>query len=99
MIIAISPATRKKPNDVIRYRCPMILWSVVDSQSARTEPLRGLRGGVTGRVVGCSSVVTERSLLHCSALLAARHCSALLAGRRWSALLAVRRPTAGTARG
>ena len=72
MIIAITPAARKKPNDVIRYRCPMILWSVVDSQSARTEPLRGLRGGVTGRIVGRSSVVTERSLLPCSALVAAR---------------------------
>ena len=40
MIMAISPATMKNPNDVIRYRWPMILWSVVDSQSARIEPLR-----------------------------------------------------------
>ena len=40
MIIAISPPTMKKPNEVIRYRWPMILWSVVDSHSARMLPLR-----------------------------------------------------------
>ncbi len=38
MIMAISPATRKKKNEVIRYRWPMILWSVDNSQSASTEP-------------------------------------------------------------
>ena len=48
MIIAIRPAARKKPNEVIRYRWPMILWSVVDSQAASSEPLRGLRGAATG---------------------------------------------------
>ena len=71
MIMAISPPAMKNPNDVIRYRCPMILWSVEDSQSAMTEPLRTLRGAVTGRVDCCSSVVTERSLLPCAAMPAA----------------------------
>ncbi len=40
MIMAIRPPIRKNANDVIRYRWPMILWSVEDSQSARIEPLR-----------------------------------------------------------
>ena len=71
MIIAIRPATMKNPNDVIRYRCPMTLWSVEDSQSAMTEPLRALRGAVTGRTGRGSSVVTERSLLPCAARPAA----------------------------
>ena len=41
---AITPATRKKKNEVIRYRCPMILWSVEDSQYARMLPLRSVFG-------------------------------------------------------
>jgi hypothetical protein len=40
MISAIRPAIRKKANEVIRYRCPMTLWSVEDSQSASSEPFR-----------------------------------------------------------
>ncbi len=40
MIMAITPPTRKKKNEVIRYRWPMTLWSVDDSQSASSEPLR-----------------------------------------------------------
>ena len=48
MIIAIRPPMRKNPNEVIRYRWPMTLWSVEDSQSAIIEPLRALRGAVTG---------------------------------------------------
>ena len=43
MIIAIRPPTRKNPKDVIRYRWPMTLWSVEDSQSAMIEPLRARR--------------------------------------------------------
>ena len=43
MIMAIRPPIRKNANEVIRYRCPMTLWSVEDSQSARIEPLRSLR--------------------------------------------------------
>ena len=41
--IAMIPANRKNTNDVIRYMCPMILWSVEDSHPARTEPLRSVR--------------------------------------------------------
>jgi len=48
MIIAIRPAAGKNPNDVIRYRCPITLWSVVASQAASSERLRGLRGAATG---------------------------------------------------
>ena len=40
MTMAMMPAMMKKPNDVIRYMYPMTLWSVDDSQPARTEPLR-----------------------------------------------------------
>ncbi len=40
MIMAIRPAIRKKMNEVIRYRWPITLWSVDDSQSASREPLR-----------------------------------------------------------
>ena len=39
---AMTPAHRKKKNEVIRYRCPMILWSVDDSQYARIDPLRSV---------------------------------------------------------
>ena len=42
MSIAITPAHRKKKNEVMRYRCPMILWSVEDSQYARMLPLRSV---------------------------------------------------------
>ena len=35
----------------------MTLWSVEESQSAMSEPLRGLRGAVTGSGVG---VLIER---------------------------------------
>ena len=40
MIMAIRPPVRKNPNDVIRYRWPITLWSVVDSHAASSEPLR-----------------------------------------------------------
>ena len=63
---AMIPASRKKMNDVIRYRCPMILWSVEDSQPARIEPLRSVRAAraVTARRAadGSSRVVTGCSL-------------------------------------
>src|ERR1700677_2424483 len=57
MIMAIRPATRKNPNDVIRYRWPMTLWSVEDSQSASTDPLRPYAGAAVVST-GCSIVVT-----------------------------------------
>ena len=57
MIIAIRPAIRKNPNDVIRYRCPMILWSVEDSQLARIDPLRPYCSKACCST-GCSTVVT-----------------------------------------
>ncbi len=47
MIRAITPANRKNANEVIRYRWPMILWSVEDSQLASNDPLR-LRYGPGG---------------------------------------------------
>jgi hypothetical protein len=62
MIIAIMPAMRKNPKDVIRYRWPMTLWSVEESQSAMIEPLRALRGEVTAAWAGFSSVVTGHLL-------------------------------------
>ena len=40
MIMAIRPPIRKKMNEVIRYRWPITLWSVEESQSASREPLR-----------------------------------------------------------
>ena len=46
MMSAMTPAIRKKKNEVIRYRCPMILWSVEDSQYARIFPLRRVLGVV-----------------------------------------------------
>src|SRR6266480_6364137 len=59
MIMAISPATMKKPNDVIRYRWPMILWSVVDSQLASNDPLREPPGPAPGPAcTGRAKVVT-----------------------------------------
>ena len=61
MIMAIRPAIRKNPNEVIRYRWPMILWSVVDSQLARIEPLRSGAIPVPGVTTGCSTVVTSRT--------------------------------------
>ncbi len=36
--IASSPANRKKPNAVTRYRLPMTLWSVVLNHRSSTEP-------------------------------------------------------------
>ncbi len=39
---AMIPAQQKKKNEVIRYMCPITLWSVDDSQPARIDPL--LRG-------------------------------------------------------
>jgi hypothetical protein len=36
----LVPADRKKKNDVIRYMCPITLWSVDDSHPASTEPFR-----------------------------------------------------------
>ena len=58
MIMAIRPAIRKNANDVIRYRWPMILWSVVDSQLASSDPLRAAYGPVPWVSTGCSTVVT-----------------------------------------
>ena len=49
MSSAMIPAPRKNTNDVIRYMCPMILWSVEESQPASTEPLRSVRCGAGGR--------------------------------------------------
>ena len=75
MIIAIMPPTRKKKNDVIRYRWPMILWSVDDSQSARIEPLWYGRwvtvgdGNASGGA-GCSNVVTEHLQMRSAATAA-----------------------------
>ena len=60
MISAMIPAHRKKKNDVIRYRCPMILWSVEDSQKARMFPLRSVRGVWMTRAC-CSVVLTACS--------------------------------------
>ena len=57
MIMAIRPAIRKNPNDVIRYRCPMILWSVEESQLARIDPLRPYCSRACCST-GCSTVVT-----------------------------------------
>ncbi len=58
MIMAMRPAARKNPKDVIRYRWPMTLWSVEESQSAMIEPLRARRGEVSAAWAGFSSVVT-----------------------------------------
>ena len=33
---AMIPAQQKKKNEVIRYMCPITLWSVDDSQPTRT---------------------------------------------------------------
>jgi hypothetical protein len=50
------PEHRKKKKEVIRYMCPITLWSVEESQSARTAPFRGLTlVALTGR---CPVVVT-----------------------------------------
>ena len=57
MIIAIRPPAMKNPNDVIRYRCPMTLWSVEDSQSAMIEPLRAV---ARRRSTGRAGLVFER---------------------------------------
>ena len=60
MMIAMIPAIRKKANEVIRYMYPMTLWSVDDSQSASTPPLRSVRcRGMIGVPVagGCCSIV------------------------------------------
>src|SRR5215475_11832706 len=62
MIIAITPAARKKQNDVIRYRCPMILWSVVRAWS-RSAPccisLRCLPRGDGLRCLLCGDPLAE----------------------------------------
>ena len=58
--IAMIPAIRKNPNEVIRYMYPMTLWSVDDAQPASTEPLRSVRcRGMIGVPVtgGCWSMV------------------------------------------
>ena len=69
---AMIPAPRKNTNDVIRYMCPMILWSVEESQPASTEPLRSVRAAATARrAAGFSRVVTECSLQLSSATPAA----------------------------
>ena len=60
MTIAMIPAMRKNPNEVIRYMYPMTLWSVDDSQPARTVPFRSVRRpGMIGVPVtgGCWSMV------------------------------------------
>ena len=57
MIMAIRPAIRKNPNDVIRYRWPMILWSVEESQLARIEPLREPPVSAPGPACGRAKVV------------------------------------------
>jgi hypothetical protein len=44
----MTPADRKKKNDVIRYMCPITLWSVDDSHPASTEPFRCERGTTAG---------------------------------------------------
>ena len=64
MSSAMIPATRKNTNDVIRYMCPMILWSVEESQPASTEPLRSVRAAraTARRAAGFSRVVTGCSL-------------------------------------
>ena len=59
MIMAIRPPIRKNANEVIRYRWPMTLWSVDDSQLARIEPLRSRATPVPGVTTGCSTVVTS----------------------------------------
>src|SRR5260370_704647 len=56
MIRAISPPTRKNPNEVIRYRWPITLWSVDESQSARMDPLRRGGVGLRGRAGGNAEV-------------------------------------------
>lgn len=47
---ASTPPTMKKPNEAIRYRCPIFLWSVVVSQETTTLPSErpGTGMGVTG---------------------------------------------------
>src|SRR6266545_6706177 len=57
MIMAIRPAIRKNPNEVIRYRWPMILWSVVDSQLASSEPFREPPVPAPGPACGRAKVV------------------------------------------
>src|SRR3954447_7879314 len=52
MISAMRPASMKKPIEEIRYRCPIVLWSVVMSHRVMVEPLRV----VTGAAWACSSV-------------------------------------------
>jgi hypothetical protein len=60
--IARTPPTRKKQNEVIRYRCPIFLWSVVVSQETITCPLpRRLVGtGVTVSVCVAIGVLEFR---------------------------------------
>ena len=43
MMIAMRPAIRKNPNEVIRYMYPMTLWSVDENQPASTPPLSSVR--------------------------------------------------------
>ena len=62
---AMIPAQQKKKNDVIRYMCPITLWSVDDSHPARTDPLRCERS-VTAPVCVCSRVAMISSTFRCS---------------------------------
>ncbi len=59
MMMAMMPAIMKIVNEVIRYMYPMTLWSVDDSQPARTEPFRSVRrpGTIGVPVAGCCSIV------------------------------------------
>src|SRR3954470_16159184 len=52
LISAMRPASMKKAIEEIRYRCPIVLWSVVMSHRVMVEPLRV----VTGAATACSSV-------------------------------------------
>src|ERR1700759_1162077 len=76
MMIAMTPAIRKKPNEVIRYMYPMTLWSVDESQPASTPPLRSVRcrGMIGVPVTGeCCSVALTWPL-STSAVESAGHC-------------------------
>src|ERR1035437_1259633 len=64
MISAMTPAQRKKKNEVIRYMCSMILGSVEDSQSARIDPLRSVLGVSYPTTADCSIVLTECSRMN-----------------------------------
>ncbi len=84
MAIASAPAMRKKTNDVIRYRCPIFLWSVVVTQETITWP--GPRRSAAGTGAAGSVCVAMSSSIG----------SACLTRRKLVLLMRNSRPTWGS---